>query len=128
MNKMIKKDKGISFNLVSRNKLHYLSTSEKLKYILKEVKQGRILVLEHGLTPNEQTQLIESTMKEINHDTFIGIEMGGYGEEKMSFFQRVFGLIKKPRMTVIGPAHLLKMVHKDNDMIETMIIPGKGAH
>ena len=128
MNKMTKKDKGISFNLVSRNKLHYLSTSEKLKYILKEVKQGRILVLEHGLTPNEQALLIESTMKEINHDTFIGIEMGGYGEEKINFFQRVFGLIKKPRMTVIGPAHLLKMVHKDNDMIETMIIPGKGAH
>jgi hypothetical protein len=66
-------------------------------------------------------------MKEIDHDTFIGIEMEGYGEEKVSFFKRVFGLIKKPRMTVIGPAHLLKTVHKDNDLIETTIIPGKGA-
>lgn len=53
--------------------------------------------------------------------------MEGYGEEKISFFKRVFGLIKKPRMTVIGPAHLLKTVHKDNDLIETTIIPGKGA-
>jgi len=124
---MIKKERGISFNLISRRKLNDLSSSEKLKYIVEEVKDGRILVLEHGLTPTEQTALIEHTMKEINHDTFIGIEMGGYEEEKMSFFQRVFGLIKKPRMTVIGPAHLLKMVHKGNDMIETMIIPGKGA-
>ena len=94
---------------------------------MKEVREGRILVLEHGLTPTEQTALIENTMKEIDHDTFIGIEMGGYGEEKTSFFQRVFGVIKKPRMTVIGPAHLLRMVHKDNDKIETTIIPGKGA-
>lgn len=124
---MNKKEHGISFNLVSRNKLQDLTLSEKLKYIIKEVKQGRILVLEHGLTPSEQTELIEHTMKEINHDTFIGIEMGGYGEDKISFFQRVFGVIRKPRMTVIGPAHLLKMVHKDNDLIETMIIPGKGA-
>ncbi len=124
---MTKKEKGISFNLISRQKLNDLSPSDKLKYILNEVKEGRILVLEHGLTPTEQTSLIEHTMKEIDHDTFIGIEMGGYGVEKINFFQRVFGIIKKPRMTVIGPAHLLKMVHKDNDMIETMIIPGKGA-
>jgi hypothetical protein len=125
---MIKKDSGIAFNLISRQKLENLSSSEKLDYILNEVKAGRILVLEHGLTPSEQTQLIEYTMKEINHDTFIGIEIGGYENEKVGFFQRVFGVSKKPRMTVIGPAHLLKMVHKDNDMIETTIIPGKGAN
>lgn len=124
---MPKKESGISFNLISRQKLENLSSPEKLKYILSEIKDGRILVLEHGLTATEQAKLIEHTMKEINHDTFIGIEMGGYEDEKPSFFQRVFGVMKKPRMTVIGPAHLLKMVHKDNDMIETTIIPGKGA-
>jgi hypothetical protein len=124
---MIKKETEISFNLVSRQKFNGLSSEEKLNYILDEVKNGRILVLEQGLTASEQTTLIEHTMKEIDHDTFIGIEMGGYGEEKTNFFQRVFGIIKKPRMTVIGPAHLLKMVHKSNDMIETTIIHGKGA-
>ena len=124
---MTKKEDEISFNLVSRDKLEDLSSTEKLKFILKEVKKGRILVLEQGLTPMEQTSLIENTMQEIDQDTFIGIEMGGYGGDKTSFLQRVFGLIKKPRMTVIGPAHLLKMVHKDNDTIETKIIPGKGA-
>jgi hypothetical protein len=124
---MPKKESGISFNLISRQKLEHLSSAEKLKFILQEVKEGRILVLEHGLTPNEQAKLIEHTMKEINHDTFIGIEIGGYETEKVGFFQRVFGVTKKPRMTVIGPAHLLRMVHKDNDMIETTIIPGKGA-
>ena len=124
---MIKKETGISFNLVSRYKLNGFSPAEKLSYILKEVKNGRILVLEQGLTATEQTTLIEHTMKEIDHDTFIGIEMGGYGEEKTSFVQRVFGIIRKPRMTVIGPAHLLRMVHKSNDMIETTIIPGRGT-
>lgn len=68
---MTKKDSGISFNLISRQKLEDLSSDEKLKFILKEVKKGKILVLEYGLTPMEQTSLIESTMREIEHDTFI---------------------------------------------------------
>jgi hypothetical protein len=122
-----KKDSAIAFNLISRQKLDAFSSHEKLEYIIKEVKKGKILVLEQGLTPVEQTSLIESTMREIDHDTFIGIEMEGYGEDKISFFQRVLGLIKRPRMTIIGPADLLQMVHKDNDSIETVIVAGRGA-
>ncbi len=124
---MHKKESGITFNLISRQKFERLSSTEKLNYIVQEVKEGRILVLEHGLTPTEQADLIQQTMKEINHDTFIGIEISGYENEKTGFFQRVFGIVKHPRMTVIGPAHLLRLVHKDNDMIQTTIIPGKGA-
>ena len=124
---MTKKDNGISFNLVSRHKLQALSSEEKLKFILKEVKNGKILVLEHGLTPIEQTSLIERTMKEIEQDTFIGVEMEGYGEEQPTFFQRLLGMTRRPRITLIGPANLLKTVKKDNDMIQTKIIPGRGA-
>lgn len=124
---MTKKERGISVNLVSRQKLEELSPSDKLKFILKEVQNGKILVLEQGLTPMEQTNLIEQTMKEIKHDTFIGIEMEGYSEDRPSFIQKILGVIKKPRMTVIGPADLLKTIRKDNSMIQTMIIPGKGA-
>lgn len=124
---MSKKDDGISVNLVSRQKLDELTSDEKLTFILKEVQKGKILVLEQGLTPMEQATLIENTMKEIEHDTFIGIEMEGYSEDKPSFIQRVLGIIKKPRMTLIGPADLLKTVRKDSNMIQTMIIPGKGA-
>jgi hypothetical protein len=124
---LTKKDSGISFNLISRQKLEELSSDEKLKFILKEVKKGKILVLEYGLTPMEQTSLIESTMREIEHDTFIGVEMEGYGQDSPSFFQRILGIIRKPRMTLIGPADLLKTVHKDRNMIQTRIIPGRGA-
>ena len=124
---MTKKDNGISFNLVSRQKLGELSSDEKLSFILKEVKKGKILVLEYGLTPMEQTNLIENTMKEIEQDTFIGVEMEGYGQDSPSFIQRIFGVVRKPRMTLIGPADQLKMVKKDNEMIQTRIVPGRGA-
>ena len=124
---MTKKNNGISVNLVSRQKLDQFTSEEKLKFILKEVKKGKILVLEHGLTPIEQASLIENTMREIEHDTFIGVEMEGYGEDKPTFVQKIFGMMKKPRMTLIGPADLLKTVRKDSNMIQTKIIPGKGA-
>ena len=124
---MNKKDNGISFNLVSRHKLDELTSSEKLQFILKEVKKGKILVLEHGLTPMEQTNLIENTMKEIEHDTFIGVEMEGLGQDRPSFIQKLLGFSKKPRVTLIGPADLLKTIRKDNNMIQTKIIPGRGA-
>lgn len=124
---MTKKDNGISFNLVSRQKLEELNSEEKLKFILREVKKGKILVLEYGLTPMEQTSLIENTMKEIEQDTFIGVEMEGYGQDSPSFIQRIFGVARKPRMTLIGPANLLQMVKKDNEMIQTRIVPGRGA-
>ena len=112
-----KEDNGISVNLVSRQKLEQLSSDEKLKFILKEVKKGKILVLEHGLTPIEQTNLIENTMREIEQDTFIGVEMEGYSEDRPTFVQKIFGIIKKPRMTLIGPANLLKTIRKDSNMI-----------
>jgi hypothetical protein len=124
---LAKKEGEISFNLVSRQKLDELTTSEKLQFILKEVKKGKILVLEHGLTPIEQANLIENTMKEIEEDTFIGVEMEGLGEDRPSFFQKLFGYSRKPRVTLIGPANLLKTIRKDNDMIQTKIIPGRGA-
>jgi len=124
---MTKKDNGISFNLVSRQKLQDLSSEEKLKFILKEVKKGRILVLEHGLTSTEQTSLIKNTMMEIEEDTFIGVEMEGYGEDVPTFLQKLLGRGRRPRMTMIGPADLVKTVRKDNNMIQTKIIPGRGA-
>jgi len=120
-----KKDKGISVNLISRQKLEELSSNEKLDFILKEVQKGKVLVLEQGLTSMEQTNLIEHTMREIEQDTFIGIEMEGYSEDRPTFLQKFLGKMKKPRMTVIGPADLLKTIRKDNNMIQTRIIPGK---
>ena len=124
---MTKNIDGISVNLVSRDKLDEFSSSEKLNFIINEVKKGKVLVLEQGLTPFEQTELIENTMREIKQDTFIGIEIEGYSEDKQSFLQKIFRIIKKPRMTVIGPADLLKTIRKDNNMIQTKIIPGSGA-
>ena len=113
---------GVTVNLISQQKLEALSSQEKIQYILKEVEKGEILVLEKGLTPEEQTQLIESTMTKVNPNKFIGIEMQGYLSEKPRWLQKILGRIHPPRMTVIGPADKLKTIHKDSTMIKTQVI------
>jgi uncharacterized protein len=122
-----KSNKNIQVNLVSKQKLEHLTSKDKLQFIIDEVKLGNILVLEHGLSAIEQTELIKRTMEEIEEDTFIGIEMEGYAEDKQTIVQKIFRVLKKPRMTVIGPADLLQTVSKDNEMIQTKIIQGKGG-
>jgi len=117
--------KGITVDLVSRDKLDELSSEERINYIIDEVRKGKILVLERGLTSSERVKLIQQTMEKIDHDTFIGIEIEGYPEEKRSFIHRMFGMVGKPRITVIGPAHLLKTIRRDDRVIETVIVPGR---
>jgi hypothetical protein len=120
-------DPSVQVNIVSKQKLEKLTSDDKLQFIIDEVKLGNVLVLEHGLTPFEQTELIKRTMEEIKEDTFIGIEMEGYKDDKQTFVQKIFRMIKRPRITLIGPADLLQTVSKDNDMIQTRIISGKGS-
>ena len=117
----------IKVNLVSSQKLENMSPEEKITYILDEIKQGEVLVLERGLTPQEQSSLIEKTMQNIDtndkKNRFIGIEMEGYRDDgKSTWLQKVLGIIRPPRMTVIGPADKLKTIYKDNDVIQTIIL------
>ncbi|MCD6222264.1 MAG: DUF2073 domain-containing protein [Thermoplasmata archaeon] len=108
-----------SVNFISRAKLEGLDSEEKLDFILNEVKKGQILVLEKGLTAEEQAKLIEMTMKKIN-EKFAGIEMESYVNEKPTFLERIFGR-KKVRLTIIGPADKIKTIYKDKDIIKAVI-------
>ena len=118
---MAKKDDVISVNFISHAKLDGLDSTEKLNFILKEVKKGQILVLEKGLTAEEQAKLIEMTMKKID-EKFMGIEMESYIDEKLGFFDRLLRK-KKVRLTVIGPADKIKTIYKDKDIIRAVINP-----
>jgi len=113
----------VKVNFISQEKLNGFSVEEKLEFILKEVEKGQILVLERGLTPEEQTKLIEMTMREVN-EKFTGIEMESYMAEKQNFWQKLFGK-SRARMTIVGPADKLKTIYKDKDVIEAVIMGRK---
>jgi uncharacterized protein len=120
-------DGGVSINLVSSDRMGAMTTTEKIRFILDEVEAGKVLVLERGLTPNEEAKLIEATMAEIDVDTFIGIEMQSYGVEvQRSVIQKWLGTPPRARMAVIGPANRLTTVRKDSNEIQARILTAQG--
>ncbi len=104
-----------------------MDSENKVIYILEQVMSGTVLVLEQGLTPMEEAELYKRTMNTIDHNTFIGIEIQGIAPsevKKRNFLERVLGIRRKeaPRMSVIGPAHLLKTIYKDGRQIKAVIV------
>jgi len=113
----------LNINLVSAEKVETMTTEEKIRFILDQVEAGKILVLERGLTPQEEARLIEQTMREIDQDAFIGIEMQSYGMDRgKNVMQRLAMGGPRPRMAVIGPASLLQFVSKDSEKIVTRLV------
>ncbi len=114
---------GFQMDLISEHRLSEMAPVEKVRFIIDEVMEGKILVLEKGLSPTEEASLIEMTMTLIEPDGFSGIEMESYpAEVDTSIFGR---LLKKntikSRLTVIGPADQLKTLRKDRNMISALI-------
>ena len=113
-------------DLISDDKLAKMTSMEKVRLILDKVKTGRIVVLESGLTPDEEVRLIEMTMTEIRVDEFSGIEIESYPSKKAgSFLDKIFGKGLKGRMTVIGPANQLRTIEKDQYQISTKVSVGE---
>lgn len=115
----------VRLDIVSENRLSSMTAMEKIRLILDSVRRGKIIVLERGLTPEEEAKLIEVTMAEITPDEFIGIEIESYPykQKNVGFFGKIFGKASSthPRLTVIGPANQLKAVKKDDDFISAIV-------
>lgn len=106
---------GIKMDLISEDKLNSMGSMEKLRFVLDGVKSGNIVILEGGLTSEEQMKLIELTMTEVDDD-FPGIEISGY-PSKRGFLN----LRRKTRLTMIGPAAVIRTIKKDKDLISTVV-------
>jgi len=115
---------GVKIRLVSRQMLDSMPTAEKIRFILDEVEAGRVLVLERGLLPTEEAQLIEATMAEIQQDGFTGIEMQSYGHGPPKKFAKLLRVGRKSqsRMTVVGPANRVVDIAKDAMSVSALLV------
>jgi hypothetical protein len=114
---------GVQLDFISEDRLAQMTPMEKIRLILDEVRSSKILVLERGLTPDEEAKLIELTMTEITPDEFSGIEIESYPtKQTTSLFGKILGKnTTRTRLTVIGPADQLKTIKKDRDMITAIV-------
>lgn len=106
---------GLKMDFLSSSALESSTSMEKVSMIVDRVKKGDLVVIEGGLTPEEEAELIETTMREIDVENFMGIDIYTVEKDKTSFF----GLSRKKTvgMTIIGPANVMKEVKKKSNFI-----------
>jgi hypothetical protein len=116
---------GVQIDLISGERMSGLTSMEKIRMILDGVHEGNIVILEEGLSPDEESRLIEVTMTEISPDEFNGIEIETYPKSDANeggFFNRLMGNEDPPKkLTVIGPANQIETLHKDETLISALV-------
>lgn len=89
--------------------------------LLKELKEGTIILIDAKLTATEEADLIEETMKIIS-DKFSGIELSSMELSELKetthldkfknlIIERILG--KRRGMTIIGPAKVMRKIEKN---------------
>ena len=115
---------GVQIDLISGERMDQKATMEKIRMILDGVHEGNIVILENGLTTDEESRLIEVTMSEISPDEFSGIEIETYPRSEArdgGWIDRLMGRENTSKLTVIGPANRLETLHKDETLIKALV-------
>lgn len=105
--------------------LQDLTTNEKIRKILKSIKEDKIILVDGKLAPIEESELIKATMEQIDRK-FKGIEICSVdyqarSEHLFDYMKRSIAhmlLSKNAGVTVIGPASVVKEIRKDPNKIE----------
>jgi len=115
-------DDGVQLDMISAGRMDEMTSMEKIHFILDGVRDGKVVILESGLSPDEESKLIEVTMSEISPDGFSGIEIESYPKEKPAtgILDRLLGA-DQSKMTVIGPANQIETLHKDSELISAVV-------
>jgi len=110
--------KGIHIEFVSTDTLER-EGDNKTDYILENVREDRIIVLEDPLTREEEKDLIKETMKLVDAK-FPGIEVSTLGQDSNGLKSALIRLLggKRRGLTVIGPSKLVRKIKKNPNSIQ----------
>ena len=106
-------------DFITKNATDKLTPFEKVKMIIRRVRQNRVLIIEDGLTPPEEAELIKQTMMVINFDNFFGIEFFNW-DRKLTESKRLFKKSSQnndSRFTVIAPSDVVNVIENSEDLL-----------
>jgi uncharacterized protein len=106
---------GLKMDFLSSEALTSRSGLEKVSMIVDRVKNGDLVVIEGGLSPSEEAELIETTMREIDVENFVGVDIYTMEKDKKVFFG--FSKKKIVGLTIIGPANVVQSVKKRSNFL-----------
>lgn len=117
----------LTLQFIPYNEIEELGPARRVKKILDNVKEDKIVLLEGRLKKEEEAELIAITMEEID-DKFKGIELATINPEKKgenafknlrnNFYKLMLG--DRAGFTIVGPASIIKEIKKDPNKILLM--------
>jgi len=125
----VKKLKGLVLQFVTFSELEHLETKGRIKKLLDLILDGKIIVLQGRLDPEEEARLIEDTMVLVGRiKGFKGVELAVIepNNNNISVASKIrYGLAKalvrgSGSLTIIGPASIVKEIRRDPKKIELM--------
>jgi hypothetical protein len=95
-----------------------LTSFEKVKMIIRRVRQNRVLIVEDGLSPDEEADLIKQTMMVIDFDNFFGIEFFNW-ERESNQPRRLFkkSSNSEKAFTVIAPSDAVNIIENSQELL-----------
>jgi len=123
---------GLTLQFIPYAEIEKLSSLGRIRKILNAAKENNIVLLEGRLKKEEETELIKTTMEEIN-DEFKGIELAViYPESKnLDFLRKIRSqfvnllLGDRQGLTIVGPASVVKEIKKDPNKIQLLTTESK---
>jgi len=112
----------IQLDFISSDFLTNKRPIEKINFIIQKIKNNVIVVLEEGLSPQEETELIEATMREIDAKDFHGIEFYRIDHQPSSIRDKLASYIsgKKSGLTIVGPTRMVEAIKRDPNGISML--------
>lgn len=116
----------LTLQIVPYDEIASLSSLGRIRKLLNVAKENKIVLLQGRLTKDEETELIKTTMEEINKN-FKGIELAviepykdstGIDALRNNIASVLLG--NRQGLTVIGPANVVKEIKKDPKKIELL--------
>lgn len=105
---------------MSAKSFNDLDSEKRINTIITAVKKNKIIVLEEGLTREEERELFSRVMKEIGRSkSFTGIEIASLGQELDAFRSGVIKMLggKAKGLTIVGPEKLVREIKRDPEKI-----------
>ncbi len=117
----------LTLQFIPYSEIHPLSSEQRVKKLLRIVKNENIVLLEGRLKSKEEAELIRRTMESIDKK-FKGIEIGTITPKKVNKFkQSVMKILfrEESGFTIIGPATIIKEIKQDPGKIQLFAIDAK---
>lgn len=115
----------VTIQFVPYTEIEALSGLGRIRKLLSIAKTNKIVLLQGRLRKEEETELIKTTMEEIDKK-FKGIELAvinpaqtahdGFQKFKYGMLNTLFG--DTQGLTIIGPSNIVKSIKKDPNKIE----------